>query len=105
MLNFLISKSIDYIPGNIMYPIAKRYIAGVTLKEAINCVKELNRKNIKATIDILGEHTEDKNNAIKARDEYIHILNTINEEKLDANISLKPTHLGLNIDRILAERI
>ena len=104
MLNFFISKSIDYVPGNIMYPIAKRYIAGVTLKEAINTVKGLNRKNIKATIDILGEHTEDKNSAIKARDEYISILNRINEEKLDANISLKPTHLGLNIDRTLAEK-
>jgi proline dehydrogenase len=104
MINFIISKSIDYVPGSVMYPIAKRYIAGVTLKEAISLIKKLNRKNIKATVDILGEHTEDRNSAIKARDEYIHILNIINEEKLDSNISLKPTHLGINVDRTLAEK-
>jgi proline dehydrogenase len=104
MINFIITKGIDYVPGSIMYPIAKRYIAGTTLQEAINLVKLLNRKNMKATIDILGEHTEDKNGAIQARDEYIHILNIINEEKLDSNVSVKPTHLGVNIDRLLAEK-
>jgi proline dehydrogenase len=52
MINFIITKGIDYVPGSIMYPIAKRYIAGTTLQEAINLVKLLNRKNMKATIDI-----------------------------------------------------
>ena len=104
MINFIISKSIDYVPGNIMYPIAKRYIAGVSLKEAVKLIKIINRKNIKATVDILGEHTENRDNAINARNEYIQILNIINEEKLDSNISVKPTHLGLNVDRKLAEK-
>jgi len=44
MINFIISKSIDFVPGNVMYPIAKRYIAGVSLKEAVKLIKTLIEK-------------------------------------------------------------
>jgi proline dehydrogenase len=78
--------------------LAKRFVAGDTMEEAGEAVKKLNSSGIKATLDILGENVAKKEDAIKARDGYLNLLDFIDRSKLDSNVSLKLTMLGLDLD-------
>lgn len=81
---------------------SKKYIAGKSLEEAVAQVKKLNAKGIHATIDVLGEAITNKDEAIESKKECIQVLDAIEENKLMANLSLKPTQLGLNLDEKFA---
>src|SRR3989304_6935597 len=83
---------------------AKRYIAGERIEDAVNAVKRLNANGISATVDNLGEEVDDENEAAKGVEEYARLLEEIQNERLDANISFKLTHLGLKISRAAAEK-
>ncbi|MGA1845958.1 proline dehydrogenase family protein [Deferribacter abyssi] len=101
-LNFLISKSIMYIPGPIVGLFAKSYIAGPNLHDAVKVTHEMNNKNMMATIDILGEFISTKDEAKYFKERCIEILDTIDKEGLNANLSLKPTQMGLLLDKQFA---
>jgi len=77
---------------------ARRFVAGDTLDEAVPQVKRLNSQGIKATLDNLGEECRTRAQAVAARDEYVKMLGRIAEEKLDCNVSLKLTQFGLGLD-------
>ncbi|MEF3254611.1 MAG: proline dehydrogenase family protein [Deferribacterales bacterium] len=102
IMNFLISKSIMHIPGPIVGIFAKSYIAGPELSDAVRVTKELNSQGIMTTIDILGEFIKSLEEADYYRERCIEILDTIKKENLDANLSLKPTQMGLNLNKIQA---
>lgn len=85
-------------------PFAAPYVAGVTVQDAVDAVKKLNEKGFVATVDILGEHVHSVEESYRIRDEYRNLYDTLAKEKLNANISLKPTHLGMEIDVALAEK-
>jgi len=76
---------------------ARRFIAGERLEEAIAVVRELNAKNILATLDHLGENTTNEREAIAAADEYLKILDAIARTGVQSEISLKLTQMGLDI--------
>ncbi len=83
---------------------ASRFVAGETLDDAIRVVRQTNQQNMLGTLDLLGENTltaEDANNACK---EVIGVLDRIQKEKVDCNISVKLTQLGLSLDPDLAFR-
>ncbi|SVE03068.1 uncharacterized protein METZ01_LOCUS455922, partial [marine metagenome] len=63
----------------------------------LKIVKELNNKGYSATIDILGEHSTTLDTAKEVTEQYIHLYKSIQTKNLDCNISIKPTHLGLDI--------
>lgn len=90
------------MPKSIVWIFSKRYIAGKTLDDAIQLVKKLNGKNIYATIDVLGEAIQNKEEAIISKNDCLNVLDAIEEYKLKANLSLKPTQLGLNLDEVFA---
>jgi proline dehydrogenase len=75
---------------------ARRFIAGETLDEAVAVVRELNRRDILATLDHLGENVASREDARRAADEYRGLLHRIAAERLEATISVKPTHVGLD---------
>lgn len=89
---------VSILPKQIIYIFAKPYIAGIKLQDALNSVKELNAKGIMATVDVLGEAISSKDEAIAAKNEFLDVLDGIDSQKLDANISIKPTQMGLMID-------
>jgi proline dehydrogenase len=97
-LNKLVVGIIPIFPKKLVRIFANRYIAGDKLSEAIEKVKNLNTKNIVATLDVLGESIKDKSEAIKSKDESIEVLSTINKTGVNSNLSIKLTMLGLNID-------
>ena len=99
--NTSISLIISYIPRPITWLIAKRYVAGTTIRQAINITSELNKKGYEVTLDILGEHTRDKETSLDVTKQYCHILNKISSNGLKCNISVKPTHIGLDINETL----
>lgn len=76
----------------------KSVVAGTNIEEMIESVKRLNAQGISATIDNLGEFVFEKSEAINAKERIVDVINAIDENKLNAHISLKPTQLGLDID-------
>jgi len=78
---------------------SKKYIAGSNLQDAIATIQKLNAKGIMATVDILGEEIGQRDDALNAVEEYQNVLIAIEKNNLDSNVSIKPTHLGLKIDK------
>jgi proline dehydrogenase len=74
-----------------------RYIAGATLTDAARVVQELNTKGKRATVDVLGEDVTNPEEAQAIVQAYLDVLDTIAEQRLDSNISVKPTALGLDL--------
>jgi proline dehydrogenase len=76
---------------------ARRFVAGETLDEAIAVTHALNGEHISVSLDHLGENVADANEAEATAVGYIEILDRIAAEGAEANISVKPTALGLDI--------
>ncbi|HSJ63682.1 MAG TPA: proline dehydrogenase family protein [Gemmatimonadaceae bacterium] len=76
---------------------AGRFVAGETLEMAVQAVRQLNDRGITATLDLLGESVNNESEARAAGREYILALEEIDRLKLDSNVSLKLTAMGLDI--------
>ena len=76
---------------------ARRFVAGEELGEAIVAARACNRAGMMASLDYLGENVASEADARRARDAYLGIFDRIAQEKLDANVSLKLTQLGLDL--------
>jgi proline dehydrogenase len=77
---------------------AKKFVAGKTIEEAINKLKDLNEKGLVCTLDHLGEFVTREKEAIEATEYCIKTLDAIYKMNVDSNLSLKLTQIGLNID-------
>jgi proline dehydrogenase len=100
-LNKIVVNVLPLIPKPVVGQVAKRYIAGTTLPDGVRVVRELNGKRMIATMDLLGEDVNDAGEASKVKANILPILQTIKENNLDSNVSIKPTQLGLKIDKDL----
>lgn len=98
-LNRAIVEFVKVLPKSFVFLFAKKYIAGKKLEDAVNVVKELNAKGIVATMDVLGEDVKNRKESEMAKDECLQVLDAIESNKINSNLSLKPTQLGLNIDK------
>jgi len=81
---------------------ARRFIAGETIDEAVDCVKDLPAKGLNLTLDYLGESVSSAAAASKAANDYLQILAVIVASGVERNISLKLTQLGLDVDKATA---
>ncbi|MEN8040128.1 MAG: proline dehydrogenase family protein [Actinomycetota bacterium] len=82
--------------------VAKRFVAGDTLSEAVEVAKELNAQGMSVSLDHLGEHVANIEEATAAKDDYLACAAQIAEHGLDANISIKLTQLGMGLDNDVA---
>ena len=98
-LSNLIANVLPIVPKPIVGLFSRQYIAGESLDDAVREVKALIAEGMCATLDLLGEEVKQKEDSLKAVETYKQILQVINREKLDANISVKPTHMGLKLDK------
>lgn len=78
--------------------VAARFVAGDTLAEAMDAVEEVNNRGLLATLDHLGERVSDLKDAERAAQDYLDLIDRIEERGLKAGISLKLTQLGLEVD-------
>jgi proline dehydrogenase len=76
---------------------ARRFVAGDTIQDAIDAIRDANRQGISATLDHLGENTESEVQAITATQEYINALENIAQSGVDSSVSVKLTQLGLDL--------
>jgi proline dehydrogenase len=81
---------------------ASRFVAGETLDDAVRALRELNEQGLHANTTLLGEATESETDAAAVTDEYVEVLRRLVDERLRANVALKLTHLGLELDEELA---
>ncbi len=100
--NNLIVRVVQLMPKPVVGFFSKKYIAGETLQDAVDFVKKLNSKGIYATMDVLGESVANKSESIKCKNEALEVLEAIEKNKLMANLSIKPTQMGLAIDEQFA---
>ncbi len=98
LFNKLIITVMPLIPKPIVWMVSKRYVAGSRLEDSVSTVKTLNDKGMVATMDVLGESSHKKEECEEAVQEYFDVLERIDKEKLNCNISVKPTQLGMLID-------
>ncbi len=89
------------VPKFIVGQVARRYVAGNTLDDAVSCIRELNAEGAMTTLDVLGEEVLERAKAEAAMAEYLLALDAIGREKLDGNVSVKPTLLGLSVSEEL----
>jgi proline dehydrogenase len=85
---------------------ASRFVAGETIDEAVQVIKELNGKGLAVTIDYLGEFVDNEKEANEMADQTIEAINAIGREKLNSQLSLKLTSMGLDIsEKVVMENM
>jgi proline dehydrogenase len=95
----LIGASLPLVPKPIVRIIAKPYVAGETLQEQIQVIQSLNGQGFMAASGILGEFVTRREESEAAVRDYQNVLDEVSARKLDSNIHIKPTHLGLKLDK------
>jgi proline dehydrogenase len=86
------------MPRALVWRVARRYVAGPTLADAVATVRHLNGERTMATVDVLGEEVSERGRATAAVEDYLRVLAAVAADRLDANVSIKPTMFGLKID-------
>ncbi|HET6230332.1 MAG TPA: proline dehydrogenase family protein [Longimicrobiaceae bacterium] len=84
--------------------LAQRFVAGDTLEEAVDAARTLNAAGLSVSLDFLGESVGTREEAEAATEMAVRILETIASEGIDANLSMKPTQVGLDIDEEMCRR-
>jgi proline dehydrogenase len=97
----LIKHGMPLVPKFMVGRVARRYVAGERLGDAVRTIRALNDEGAMTTVDVLGEEVSERAKADEAVAEYVRLLDRIAQEGLDANVSIKPTLLGLKIDEDL----
>ena len=82
---------------------ARRFVAGETLDEAIATARKCNDAGMFVSLDYLGENVSTTTDAQRARDAYLEIFERIAKERLQANVSCKLTQLGLDLSAEFCE--
>ena len=101
LLERAIVRVLPAVPKPVVKRLSSRYIAGDQLSDACRIVKVLNDKGKFATVDVLGEEITTEEEAFALVAEYEHVLEAIQREGLDSNVSVKLTGFGLKLDRNL----
>jgi proline dehydrogenase len=95
--NQALVRLLPLVPRPVVQRLSERYIAGSTLEDACRVVKDLNDTGKMATIDVLGEETTRPEQAREIACEYEDVFTTIERQRLDSNVSVKLTGLGLKL--------
>ncbi len=97
----LVKYGMPWVPRSIVSHVASRYVAGESIDDAVRTLREMNDEGAMGTVDVLGEEVHERSKTERAVSQYLDLLDRIEAEGLDANISIKPTMLGLKIDEDL----
>jgi proline dehydrogenase len=85
--------------------VSSRFVAGTEIADAVRATQAINRASMSVTIDNLGENVTNPDEARHSAQLYHQILDAIASNELNANISLKLTHMGLDVEEKLAREI
>ncbi len=93
MLNFGVTRKV-----------VNRFVSGERMEDGLIAVKKVNSEGAIATLDHLGEEVAEPDEAVSAAEVYLNALDQINDNGVDTNISIKPTQVGLKIDKRLCQK-
>ena len=99
MFNKFIAAILPYFPKKFIWIFSKSYISGETIDDAMRVSKELNSKNIKVTLDVLGEFINTLDEAEENKQDYLNLIDVSKKNQINGNFSVKPTSFGLLIDK------
>ena len=99
MFNKFIAAILPYFPKKFIWLFSKSYISGETIDDAMRISKDLNSKNIKVSLDVLGEFIKTLDEAESNKKEYVNLIDISYKNHIDGNFSLKPTSFGLLLDK------
>lgn len=97
--NTIIAHLLPLVPRSIVRIFADPYIAGETLDQALDEIHRLNRQNISATLDFLGEDPRTRSDCEKAVQVYKRAIDAIAARNLNSGVSVKPSQMGLKLDQ------
>jgi proline dehydrogenase len=97
VLGRAIARLLPAVPRPVVRRLSARYIAGSELADAVRVVRALNAGGKAATLDVLGVEVRRREQAAAVLTEYLGALEAIERERLDANVSVKPTAIGLRL--------
>ncbi len=83
---------------------ASRFVPGETAQDVIRAIRELNENGINATLNYLGESISTADEAEKATDEILHVLNEIDKAGVRSNLSIKLTQIGIGLDESICRQ-
>lgn len=98
LFNKLIVATLPAVPKPIVRRFAARYVAGETLDDGLAAIRALAAEGAMATLDVLGESVTRREQTVATRDEYLRAIDALAKSGLPANVSIKPTAVGLSID-------
>jgi proline dehydrogenase len=97
--------ALPVVPTRLMRMMSLRYIAGERLEQAVERLAGLTGEGFRGALDILGEDVASETEARGVAGEYAAAADALRERKIDAYISIKPTHLGLRLSEELAHEL
>lgn len=97
-LNRLIVAILQLLPKSLVRPFAMRYIAGENLEDGVRIIRNINSQNMMATVDVLGENIFTREESLLAVKACEDVLHSIQENHLQAYLSIKLTEFGLRVD-------
>jgi proline dehydrogenase len=97
LLDRALVRFLPAVPRPVVRRISSHYIAGTTLADAIETVRALNAEGKLATVDVLGEEITTPEEAAAFTRSYHDVFEAVEREGLEANVSVKPTALGLGL--------
>jgi len=85
--------------------LSRRFVAGTTIEDALEATQAMNKLGLSVSVDNLGENVTNADEARHSAQLYHQMLDQMNAGGLDANVSLKLTHMGLDVDETMAYEI
>ncbi len=102
MLNKIVITLMPLVPKKIIHLVAKKYIAGDVLDDAVRITQDFAKQGGMTTIDVLGEFVTSKEEATTEKEESLRVLDAIKKFDLPTTLSVKSTSQGLDIDEEFA---
>lgn len=102
LFNKLVVATLPAIPKSIVKVVAQRYIAGDKLSDAVRVTQQLMQKGASSTIDVLGEFVTTRERAVSETAAQSAVIDAIDQHNLHSYLSVKPTSLGLDVDKDFA---
>jgi proline dehydrogenase len=97
LVDSAIVRLLPAVPKPVVRRISSHYIAGEELDDALRVVLQLNHEGKLATVDVLGEEITEPEEAQAIAAAYRKAFEAIERGRLDSNVSIKPTALGLKL--------
>jgi proline dehydrogenase len=103
VLEELVARTLPYAPRALVGRVARRYIAGETVEDALSCVRTLGEEGISATVAVLGEDIVDASETEITVSDYLELIDALGAAHSTANVSIKLTSLGLDLSESLCQ--